>query len=82
MSERPDLKVIVSHDEGEGIWFVLSSDIPGLVVEAPTYDALIEIVTDAAVDLVEANLPDYRGLPDASIPLNFQYHAKARRQAA
>jgi len=44
-----------------GVWFVESSDLPGLNVEAPTLDGLIEVVADLAPDLIETNLPDASG---------------------
>ncbi|HUE46946.1 MAG TPA: DUF1902 domain-containing protein [Aestuariivirgaceae bacterium] len=50
--------VTVCHDEDEGVWYVQSSDVPGLNAEAPTLDALVEVVTDLAPELVAANLPD------------------------
>jgi predicted RNase H-like HicB family nuclease len=50
--------VTVCHDEGEGVWYVQSSDVPGLNAEAATLEALIEVVTDLAPELVVANLPD------------------------
>ena len=50
--------VTVSHDEREGVWYVQSSDIPGLHVEAPTYDALMDVIIDVVPELIEANVPD------------------------
>ncbi len=49
--------VTVCRDEKEGVWFVQSSDVPGLNAEAPTLDALVEAISDLAPDLVAANLP-------------------------
>ncbi len=54
--------VTVCHDEEEGVWFVHSSDLPGLNVEATTLDALIEVITDVVPDLVATNIPDRNGL--------------------
>jgi hypothetical protein len=55
----PRLIVVnAARDEDAGVWFVESSDLPGLHVEAPTLDSLVEIVVDVAPDLVAANLPD------------------------
>jgi predicted RNase H-like HicB family nuclease len=47
--------VTVAHDEGEGVWFVQSSDVPGLNAEASTLDALVEVVAELAPDLIQAN---------------------------
>jgi predicted RNase H-like HicB family nuclease len=61
------LTVTVCHDEREGVWYVESSDVPGLNAEAPSYDELVEVIADLAPDLVAANLPD-AGL-DAAAPI-------------
>jgi hypothetical protein len=50
--------VTVAHDEIEGVWFVQTSDVPGLNAEASTLDALIEAISDLTPDLVAANLPN------------------------
>jgi predicted RNase H-like HicB family nuclease len=50
------LTVTVQHDESEGVWFVESSDEPGLHAEAATFDALVEAIVDLAPDLIAANL--------------------------
>ena len=47
--------VTVNHDTVEGVWYVHSSDVPGLNVEAATLEALIEIITDLAPELVAEN---------------------------
>ena len=51
------LVVNAAHDPEAGVWFVESSDLPGLNVEVPTLDALVEVVADLAPDLIETNLP-------------------------
>ncbi len=38
--------------------FTTESDIPGLVVEADTYDELVPLVEALAPDVIAANLPD------------------------
>lgn len=48
--------ITVSHDENEGVWFVQSSDVPGLNAEAPAVDELIEVIADLTPDLISANL--------------------------
>lgn len=74
--------VTVEHDEKEGVWFVQSSDVPGLHAEAPTLDALVEAIADLAPDLVAANLP-HAGFDAASaIPLRVQHVVNARRAPA
>lgn len=44
--------VKVGFDPAERRYFVLSSDIPGLNIEADTFEAFVEATQDAAPDLV------------------------------
>ncbi len=62
---RMQFTVTVSHDADEGVWFVQSSDIPGLHAEAATIDDLVEDITDLAPELVAANLPEHDLTPKA-----------------
>jgi len=73
--------VTVSHDEMEGVWFVQSSDLPGLNAEAATLDSLIEVIADLAPDLIPANVPDSRA-DGATISLCVQHLVNARRAHA
>jgi hypothetical protein len=50
------LVVNAARDAEAGVWFIESSDLPGLNVEAGTLDELVQIVADLAPDLM-ANLP-------------------------
>jgi hypothetical protein len=36
-----------------GVWVVGESDIPGLFIEAPTFDAFVEVVQDVAPALLD-----------------------------
>jgi hypothetical protein len=44
--------VSVGYDEIERRYFVLSSDIPGLNIEAPTFEEFVEAAQGAAPDLI------------------------------
>lgn len=57
--------VHVGHDVGQGVYYVLSSDIPGLNVEAPSIEQLMEITRDVA--------PDLLGEPAAGSSISFQH---------
>ena len=74
--------VTVSHDEREGVWFVESSDVPGLNAEAPTFDALVEAIADLTPDLIAANAPDAALNSMTAIPVCVQHLLKARRPQA
>jgi hypothetical protein len=58
VSKEATLAVFVSHDKAHKVWHILSSDIPGLNVEAETLDELIDVISDVAPDLIAANLPE------------------------
>jgi hypothetical protein len=75
------LIVTVSHDDEVDIWFVESSDVPGLNAEAPTLDSLVEIISDLAPDLIAANMPNT--IRDGTtVPLCVQHVVNARREHA
>lgn len=74
--------VTVCHDEADGVWFVQSSNVPGLNAEAPTLDALVEAITDLVPDLIAANLPDAGIEGGASIPLHLHHIVNARSASA
>ncbi|WP_376988762.1 DUF1902 domain-containing protein [Bosea sp. R86505] len=61
MDSQLAFRVFVSHDADNAVWFVVESDIPGLNVEAPTLDALVEAVTDLAPHLIDENIRDRVG---------------------
>lgn len=61
MDSQLALRVFVSHDADNAVWFVVESDIPGLNVEAPTLDALVEVVMDLAPHLIDENIRDRVG---------------------
>ena len=79
MSKQKTLAVIVSHDKQEGVWHVLSSDVPGLHAEAETLDELVAVIADVAPDLIAANLPDTA--QDTSICIQHMVRAKPARAA-
>lgn len=43
-----------ARDAESGVWFVESSDMPGLNLEAASFDALADKLPDAILDLLEA----------------------------
>ena len=56
MGKQINFSVNTCYDKKEGIWYVLSSDIPGLHVEAETLDEFVMVIADVAPDLIAANL--------------------------
>ena len=72
----------VLWDQETGVWFVESSDIPGLNVETPSLDELVEVVRDAAPDLIEHNLPAGAAGESSGYILNIQHVVTAPRLSA
>jgi predicted RNase H-like HicB family nuclease len=70
--------ITVCHDEKEGVWFVQTSDVPGLNAEAGTLDALVDVISDLAPDLVAANLPGTIPGDGSPIELCVQHVVNAR----
>lgn len=58
--------VQATYDPDAGVWWAESEDLPGLVSEAPTLDALIDRVMAVAGELLAAN-----GTSAAGISLQF-----------
>ncbi len=50
-------KVTATWDEDARV-FTSVSDIPGLVVEAATFEEFVELVEALAPDVLQANMPD------------------------
>jgi hypothetical protein len=74
--------ITVCHDEKEGVWFVESSDVPGLNAEAATLDALVEVISDLAPDLIAANVPNAEIDGGAAVSLDVRHVVQARRAPA
>jgi hypothetical protein len=70
--------VIVCRDDMDGVWFVESSDLPGLNAEAPTLDALVEAIEDLAPDLIATNVPGVQLDGTSAIPVCVQHIVTAR----
>lgn len=50
-----EYKVTFTWDDEAGVWIATSNDIPGLVLESGSFDALIERVRFAVPELLELN---------------------------
>jgi predicted RNase H-like HicB family nuclease len=66
--------VKAARDEEAGVWFIESSDMPGLNVEADTLEELIEKIPAAIQDLVEEGGGEYSG----DLPVEVVAHAGTR----
>lgn len=67
--------VKAAFDKDAGVWFVETSDVPGLNVETETFDQLVEQIPLAVVDLLEEG-----GTFDAGreVPIELIAHASTR----
>jgi len=48
-------------DAEAGVWYVEESDVPGLVAEAPTLEAMETLLASRVPELLDLNLPDWTG---------------------
>jgi hypothetical protein len=79
LSRQTGLAVKVDYDKKESVWFVLSSDIPGLHVETGTLDELVAVISDVGPDIIAANKP---GAPaDTAIRIQHIVNIKPVRAA-
>lgn len=67
------LVVKLAFDAEAQVWYVESSDVPGLNLEAPSLDELREGLPDAILDLLEATAER-----DFDIPVEIIAHASSR----
>lgn len=54
--------VTFTWDDETDVWIATSKDIPGLVLESGSFDALMERVRFAIPELLEMNQPDHMPL--------------------
>lgn len=52
--------ITFTWDEEAGVWIATSNDIPGLVLESGSFDALLERTRFAIPELLELNADDPR----------------------
>ena len=55
--------IVFTWDEEAAVWIATSKDVPGLVLESGSFDALLERVKQAVPELASLNgqsSPDYR----------------------
>ncbi|MBR6184684.1 MAG: DUF1902 domain-containing protein [Clostridia bacterium] len=48
-------KIIMAWDADAGVWIATSKDVPGLVLESGSFDALIQKVRIAVPELLQMN---------------------------
>lgn len=65
------------YDEDARVWYVKSSDLPGLSGEAPTFDALADRIPGMILDLIEENGIDDRA-PEIPIEIIACRHERVR----
>jgi len=56
-------KIMFQWDDEAAVWIATSADVPGLVLESGSFDALVERVKQAVPELLKmngVNTPDFR----------------------
>jgi hypothetical protein len=78
----PNIIVVkATFDEGAGVWFTESSDVPGLRIEAKSVDELVAKLPGAVLDLLEACDGD-DGWDGGDVPIELIAHASTRVRVA
>lgn len=67
--------VLAEWDADARVWFVKATDIPGLIVEAATFEEFIDVVQDVAPDLLESE-------EQGPAPISIAVRAEAIARAA
>jgi hypothetical protein len=62
-----EYKVIIGWDEQNQRYFVVESDVEGLWLEKPSFEALVEAIRDVAGHLLEHNHGEQVGTPTLRI---------------
>ena len=68
MGNTIELEVHLARDEGTGRWYIASSDLPGLRLEADTAPDLIREIENVAPDLIELNYDEIIGVRPIGAP--------------
>jgi hypothetical protein len=71
-----ELIVKFTWDSDASVWIATSQDVPGLVLESGSFDALVERVRYAVPELLELN-----GVAERNIPLCIQSERHERTYA-
>jgi hypothetical protein len=72
--------VWIAWDDEASVWYVRDSDLPGLVAEADTVDALREKLQPRVRELVDLNQHLLSTAPEGELPLHL--HAKRTETVA
>lgn len=70
--------VKAAWDEEAGIWFVESSDLPGLNVEAASIEEMVKKLPGAVADLLELGEGDAGAQRSYDVPIELIAHASTR----
>ncbi len=76
------LKVTAAFDSEANVWYVSDSNVPGLVTEASTLEALRQKVFGMIPDLLRLNKHEVVSRIPAEIPLEFRTQERIRLEAA
>lgn len=71
----PEYVINLLWDDEAAVWIATSDDIPGLVLESGSFDALIERVRFAAPELISLN-------GDHSKTLSMRFRSERRQQVS
>lgn len=65
-------------DPEAGVWYTAETDIPGLIVEAPTVEEFGKLVMELAPEMIELNSHHLSGPPERSYPISVIAHQEMK----
>lgn len=69
----------LTWDEDAGVWIATSDDIPGLVLESGSFDALLERIRFAAPELIALNNSVHSSYMLSNVIFNHCHNKKVNR---
>ena len=48
-------RIVCARDTDAGVWYVADSDVPGLAIEAPTKEAMLDRISETVPELLALN---------------------------
>jgi predicted RNase H-like HicB family nuclease len=72
MMRHDPLKVYARWDDEAQVWVAESDDVPGLITEAPTTEALIAKLSVLIPELLEENVGEFGRLPEVPVSVMWE----------
>jgi hypothetical protein len=80
---KQSYRIEVDFDQDAGVWYVLDSNLPGLMTEAATLDEMVARLKMIVPDLLDV-IAECGGEPDGDtpVPMEVIFHTRSGSSAA